>query len=325
MTTEVEPPKVVRTSASSIEEMRADIAVRFTNGRFEIAPDVRPGSIRTRTSLDLGNVQIDQIQAVGGHISGIKPHSFEFLFAARGAMRVTRGRSEAVARAGGSVVSFGGSGARIGIDTQIRSVAFTLRYAPALLDRCGRSLFGDGFKLDPDRPYVASSETNDALARNASSIFAELTELDKAGLASLVTASYEELLANLAIAGMYREAWANAQVRSVTPRIVERAQEIIAARAAEPLSIQDLALELGVTTRTLQLEFRRHLGCTPMQFLLNRRLLLARERLQDPNFVGSVQYVAMSCGLTNVGKFSSRYRAMFGELPSETLARRPRK
>jgi transcriptional regulator GlxA family with amidase domain len=102
---------------------------------------------------------------------------------------------------------------------------------------------------------------------------------------------------------------------------VARAEEIIRACCREPLSIQDLATSLGVTVRALQMGFRRHLGCTPMQYLLSRRLEMARERMLAPDAQSNVQYVAMSCGFINMSKFSSRYRAMFGELPSETLAR----
>jgi hypothetical protein len=35
----------------------------------------------------------------------------------------------------------------------------------------------------------------------------------------------------------------------------------------------------------------------------------------------NVQSIVMACGIANVGRFTARYKATYGELPSETLAR----
>lgn len=317
----VEPLKVTRRAATTIERMRADVEAHFCNAHFDLSSDARRGQTRTHTSVCLEHVQIDHFQAVGGVISGINPKSFELGFAIRGGISVERGRDEQVALPGGNVVSFGGAGSKIKLDTLPGSIVLSLCFSPHLLQKAGASILGDTFELEHDRLFDPRTDASRALVRNTNSIFVELMELEKVGLSALAGAAYEELLANLAIAAMYPELTEDIDSSVVAPRLVERAQEIIAARAASPVSIQDVALELGVTVRTLQLEFRKHRGFTPLQFLINRRLTMAREKLLNPTFGGNVHDVAMSCGFTNGSKFSSRYRAMFGELPSETLAR----
>jgi transcriptional regulator GlxA family with amidase domain len=88
------------------------------------------------------------------------------------------------------------------------------------------------------------------------------------------------------------------------------------------LRIADLAKTMGVTVRSLQIGFRRQFGCSPLQYLLTRRLELARERLMSPMPGDTITMIATEHGFMNLGKFASRYRARFCELPSETLRRR---
>ncbi len=88
----------------------------------------------------------------------------------------------------------------------------------------------------------------------------------------------------------------------------------------EPIGIEDLATVAGISARSVQNAFRRHRGCTPMQFVLNRRLNRARELLQAPQPQTTVTAVAVECGVFQFGRFAVQYRQRFGEKPSETLA-----
>jgi hypothetical protein len=56
--------------------------------------------------------------------------------------------------------------------------------------------------------------------------------------------------------------------------------------------------------------------------LRNRRLLLAREELlrADP-YNHNVTSIAMDCGFTHLSKFTSLFKAQFGECPSDALKR----
>lgn len=103
------------------------------------------------------------------------------------------------------------------------------------------------------------------------------------------------------------------------PRHVQRAAEYLAANAHRPIRMGDLAALTGVSARTLQVGFLKHRGCTPMEFLRDRRLELARAKLMTSN--AAVTQVALECGFLHLGRFSVQYRARFGEPPSATRAR----
>ncbi len=102
---------------------------------------------------------------------------------------------------------------------------------------------------------------------------------------------------------------------------VRQIEEWIDAHFDEPIGIEDLARRAGVGVRSVQTAFRRLRGCTPMQMVLRRRLEAAREMLRRATPQTTVTHVATECGFFNFGRFSCRYRDMFGEAPSQTLAR----
>lgn len=95
----------------------------------------------------------------------------------------------------------------------------------------------------------------------------------------------------------------------------------IEANLAEPIGVEEMAGLVGVSSRSVQTAFRRLRGCTPMQYVQRRRLELARGFLQAPTPATTVTGVAVDCGMFHFGRFAAAYRALFGEKPSETLAR----
>ena len=105
-----------------------------------------------------------------------------------------------------------------------------------------------------------------------------------------------------------------------TPSTVMRAVRIIEAHASEDLTPGDLARECGVTPRALQYAFRKHLGCTPQDYLRRIRLDLARQALRDGSSA-SVSEVAARYGFYNPGRFAADYRQVFEENPGQTLNR----
>lgn len=107
-------------------------------------------------------------------------------------------------------------------------------------------------------------------------------------------------------------------------RQLDDAQEYIRANAHLPLSLGDICQAAGVNARTLQNSFRKKQGCTPMQFLRNIRMQEVRAALLNPAEDTSVSREAARWGFLHFGRFSSEYRAHYGELPSETLRRAKR-
>ena len=103
-----------------------------------------------------------------------------------------------------------------------------------------------------------------------------------------------------------------------SPSTVRLAARIIEAHASEELSPGDLARECGVTPRALQYAFRKHLGCTPQDYLRRVRLDLVRRSLRDGTSP-SVSAAAATHGFFNPGRFASYYRQVFDENPGQTL------
>lgn len=103
---------------------------------------------------------------------------------------------------------------------------------------------------------------------------------------------------------------------------VRQAEEVMHARSDEPLSMQELAEQLGVCLRSLQLGFIEVHGFGPRDVLNRIRLEKARQRLLAANEVGQVTTIALDCGFFHLSRFAQVYARTYGERPSETLARR---
>lgn len=98
---------------------------------------------------------------------------------------------------------------------------------------------------------------------------------------------------------------------------LDRLEDYIRSRLFAPLSLADLALAAGVTTRTLNVVCHRHRGVAPMTLVRNLRLDAARQRLLSGLPV-SITEVALEYGFGHLGRFSAYYRERFGELPKQT-------
>lgn len=105
-------------------------------------------------------------------------------------------------------------------------------------------------------------------------------------------------------------------------RVVARARDYIHAHLEEPLSIAAIAAAAHASRRTLHRAFHSVLGETPQAYVQNLRLHRIRHRLASNAEVGcTIAMVANQWGISELGRLSGRYRALFGELPSRTLQR----
>ncbi|KEO50786.1 AraC family transcriptional regulator [Thioclava pacifica] len=109
--------------------------------------------------------------------------------------------------------------------------------------------------------------------------------------------------------------------RSAAPGYVRRAEEILTAEAREAPVIGEVAQRVGVSARTLSAGFRQFRGVAPRDFLAARRLEGLRADLASQPGDKTVTEIAASWGFSNFGAMAGRYRARFGELPSQTRAR----
>ncbi|SDQ83882.1 Helix-turn-helix domain-containing protein [Curtobacterium sp. UNCCL20] len=111
-----------------------------------------------------------------------------------------------------------------------------------------------------------------------------------------------------------------AQVDAELPPMVQRASAFIRDNLHRPVSATEIAEAAGSSLRAVQGAFKITLGITPMQYLLNARIEAAHAQLlADPTL--SVGSLARRWGFSNHGRFSMRYREVYGESPTETRRR----
>jgi transcriptional regulator GlxA family with amidase domain len=96
----------------------------------------------------------------------------------------------------------------------------------------------------------------------------------------------------------------------------------IEANIRADLSIEELAQVGNVSTRTVYNLFAKYFSVTPKLFIKQAKLQSLRKELAGGKAIRNVTEGALNYGFTHLGRFSSDYRKMFGELPSETLQRR---
>jgi AraC-like DNA-binding protein len=93
----------------------------------------------------------------------------------------------------------------------------------------------------------------------------------------------------------------------------------IEAHVRDDLSVEELAQIGNVSVRTVYNLFAKYFNVTPKLFIKQSKLKSLREELRHNSGIRNVTEVALDYGFTHLGRFSSDYRKMFGELPSETL------
>ena len=103
---------------------------------------------------------------------------------------------------------------------------------------------------------------------------------------------------------------------------VKKALEIIADHATKPITVAEVEKVCGASGRTLRYGFEETFGLSPKQYLQNYRLngvhqTLLRSRSTDTKVADATN----EWGFWHMGQFAADFRNLFGELPSETLAK----
>lgn len=104
----------------------------------------------------------------------------------------------------------------------------------------------------------------------------------------------------------------------IASKYVVRAEEYMRAHLSEPISIADLLKICRCSRTTLYSCFRSTRGYTPMEFLVEQRLQIARHEIITSSAETTIASIAMKCGFSHLSRFSQAYRTRFEELPSET-------
>ena len=83
----------------------------------------------------------------------------------------------------------------------------------------------------------------------------------------------------------------------------------------EPLDLAQLAAVAGISKYHFQRLFRATYGLSPAAYLTERRIERAQDLLRATNL--TVTEVCHAVGFSSLGSFSSRFRELVGEAPSE--------
>lgn len=107
----------------------------------------------------------------------------------------------------------------------------------------------------------------------------------------------------------------------LSPHVFRSVIDHIHEHLREPLPVGDVARAGGISVRSLEQSFRRHLDTTPSAYIRDLRLQRAHADLvaADPTGGASVSGIALAWGFTHLGRFSELYRRTFGVPPSRTL------
>jgi AraC family transcriptional regulator of adaptative response / DNA-3-methyladenine glycosylase II len=107
-----------------------------------------------------------------------------------------------------------------------------------------------------------------------------------------------------------------------TSNTVSRALALIAEGSLDggETSVDELAARLGVGGRQLRRLFQQHLGAAPIAVAQTRRVLFAKQLIQETRL--PMAEVALAAGFGSVRRFNEQFHDLFGRPPSD-LRRKP--
>ncbi|HVY43787.1 MAG TPA: AraC family transcriptional regulator [Hyphomicrobiaceae bacterium] len=293
-------------------------AVRFNGPASEFHMRYTGGS--------LGHCALHQGEHSGLSFSVARADEFHIILPLRHDVRFSNNAGAEAAVAGRSILLLP---PRVegGVETPLGTHAISLIAPAASVAAHAEKLLGSGKQINVSGQVTVldtASPIVSTLGRNISTVLREMLHLSNTGLSALAAANFDELLLGLASAVIWPVVLSGGTEKASdpAPAVVRRARDYIRAHAEEPIRLADLARQLGITLRALQIGFRRHVGCSPRDYLMACRLELARTRLLAADANTKVATVAFDSGFTDLAVFSMKYRLAFGELPSETLRKR---
>ncbi len=101
---------------------------------------------------------------------------------------------------------------------------------------------------------------------------------------------------------------------SLLPHL-RRARDLADRRYGEPLDLEALAEVANVSKYHFARCFRATYGKTPMRYVAHRRIERAQDLLRSANL--TVTEICMFVGFSSLGSFSSRFRELVGESPTQ--------
>ncbi|WP_141736169.1 Ada metal-binding domain-containing protein [Oligoflexus tunisiensis] len=95
---------------------------------------------------------------------------------------------------------------------------------------------------------------------------------------------------------------------------VARALRLMDERAGEGLTVEELAATLGMSDRHLRRLFLEHLGASPVEIMINRRLHLARQLIGETR--QPLTEIAFAAGFQSIRRFNEAFQELYHKPPS---------
>lgn len=96
---------------------------------------------------------------------------------------------------------------------------------------------------------------------------------------------------------------------------IDRAVEFINAKFAEPLTVEEIASVVALSTSHFSRLFKKETGQSPLEYLIDVRVSRARLLLMRTG--KNLTDIALECGFANSAHFSSSIRKKYGVTPSQ--------
>ena len=272
------------------------------------------------SDLQLPDLAIRRTSTTGYHCEAGPTDTIRVTLPTRGSVSAFSSGSKTVATAG--VAGLVCSDRRVLREVQPNYSGYHIQISRDCLVRRAQLIVGSISTDDRVDPIVdLRSPAGAAFCRIVATVFSEAEQLERFGVGPLVAANGNEIILTLAAVALLtgtRRQLAE-PVNGVGGQIADRARHHLEQHAAHPVQLSALADQYGISLRALQLGFKRRFGSTLTDYLFDCRLRLARQRLLSAPASSTVARIAIDCGFSNVGAFAARYRAAYGELPSQTL------
>jgi len=112
------------------------------------------------------------------------------------------------------------------------------------------------------------------------------------------------------------------QQHQAAPLKLRVAENFMIANAVRSPTVEEIAVEAGLSVRSLRELFAEFRGTSPVAFLREQRLAGIHAALCEAGEKATVPGIAAAWNYRNVRHLAAAYRKRFGETPAETLGRR---
>lgn len=166
------------------------------------------------------------------------------------------------------------------------------------------------FIASPDRPVVHAGVGSYALAELLSVLETVSGDTNAAGeeVCSYLSAAVVTVARDIQRAVAERAEQAHYELGIRTKMYLDR-------HYLEPLTLDGLAKAMGVSKYHLDRVFLENAGCSPVQYIIRRRMARAQTLLASTD--QTVQHIAAQCGYSNYNYFTALFRRTIGMTPRE--------